>query len=34
MKKLNDIEKIEILEEKIDKLQRSVDKLEKNSLIT
>ena len=35
MKKFNDIEKIEILEEKIDKLQRSVDKLEKkNSLIT
>ena len=29
MKKFNDIEKIEILEEKIDKLQRSVDKLEK-----
>ena len=29
MKKINDLEKIEILEGKIDKLQRSVDKLEK-----
>ena len=30
MKKINDLEKIEILEDKIDKLQRSVNKLEKN----
>ena len=29
MKKINDLEKIEILEDKIDKLQRSVNKLEK-----
>ena len=29
MKKMNDLEKIEILEDKIDKLQRSVNKLEK-----
>ena len=34
MKKINDLEKIEILEDKIDKLQRSVNKLEKNFLIT
>ncbi len=29
MKKINDLDKIEILEDKIDKLQRSVNKLEK-----
>ena len=29
MKKINDLEKIEKLEDKIDKLQRSVNKLEK-----
>ena len=29
MKKINEFEKIEILEDKIDKLQRSVNKLEK-----